>query len=331
MSNNERFRTELASKLADVLPPEQMREVLKAVDLTSTDYDISRKPVELITTENMPEVVKVYLASKAVENLSMKTLEQYRYKLLNFFGTIRKSFQDVSPNDIRLYLYGYKQEHNASDRYLECIRVTLNSFFVWLVTNDYILRNPCEKVERIHYVEKQREPLTPFELEVFRDYCEDIREKALVDFLFSTGCRVSECADVKLSDINFNERSVIIRHGKGDKPRIVYFNAESELTLRKYLAARSGDSDSLFISMRSPYHAIGAHAIENIMKKISARAGMHVYPHKLRHTFATSGLHGGMALEKLQALMGHAKPETTLIYAKQCQQDLQLEHRRIYA
>jgi integrase/recombinase XerD len=67
------------------------------------------------------------------------------------------------------------------------------------------------------------------------------------------------------------------------------------------------------------------------MKKISERAGMHVYPHKLRHTFATSGLRGGMPLDKLQALMGHENPETTLIYAKQSQQDLQLEHRRIYA
>lgn len=331
MENNERFRNELASKLLDVLPPDKLREVLKAVDLTSTDYDISRKPVELITTEELPEVVKFYLASKAVENLSKKTLSQYRYKLINFFSAVRKSYADIAPNDIRLYLYGIKQTRNASDRYLDNIRITLHGFFDWLVCNDYLLKNPCDKVEHIHFTERQRDPLTPYELEVFRDACETIREKALVDFLFSTGCRVSECSEVRLSDIDFNERSVLIRHGKGNKPRTVYFNAESELTLRKYLSTRSDATDALFVSVKVPYQPIGAHAIENVLKKISERAGMHVYPHKLRHTFATSGLRGGMPLDKLQALMGHENPETTLIYAKQCQQNLQLEHRRIYA
>ena len=331
MNNNELFRTDLQTKLAAVLTPEQLREAMKAVDMTSDNYDISRKPVELITTDSLPEVVKFYLASKAVENVSKGTLAQYRYKLVNFFGAVKKPFQDVTPNDVRLYLYGIKQTRNASDRYLDNIRITLHGFFDWCVRNDYLVKSPCEKVERIHYTERKREPLTPYELEEFRYCCEDIREKALVDFLFSTGCRVSECACVRLSDIDFNERSVLIRHGKGNKQRMVYFNAESELTLRKYLATRSDDTDALFVSVRFPHHAIGSHAIENILTKVSKRAGMHVFPHKLRHTFATSGLRGGMPLDKLQALMGHENPETTMIYAKQCQQNLQLEHRRIYA
>jgi len=87
----------------------------------------------------------------------------------------------------------------------------------------------------------------------------------------------------------------------------------------------------LFVTIRAPHHRLGVKAIENEIAKISDRCGKHVYPHKLRHTFATSGLRGGMPLDKLQALMGHAKPETTLIYAKQDQTDLQREHSRIYA
>jgi site-specific recombinase XerD len=76
---------------------------------------------------------------------------------------------------------------------------------------------------------------------------------------------------------------------------------------------------------------MGTRSLEVEITKIAQRCDMHVYPHKLRHTFATSGLRGGMPLDKLQALMGHAKPETTLIYAKLDTTDLQLEHSRVYA
>lgn len=103
------------------------------------------------------------------------------------------------------------------------------------------------------------------------------------------------------------------------------------MTLRKYLESRKDNNEALFVTIRAPHHRLGVKAIENEISKIAQRCGKHVFPHKLRHTFATSGLRGGMPLDKLQALMGHAKPETTLIYAKQDQTDLQREHQRVYA
>ncbi len=331
MCDYENFRTVLAMNLSAALPADQLAAALRAVDLSLGDYEITRKNLELIAAGGVPEAVKLFIASKAIANASAGTLRQYRYKLINFFDAVRKPFTDVTATDVRLYLYRYKTEHNASDRYLENIRITLNSFFTWLVENEYLPRNPCAKVEKIRYSEARRDPLTPFQLELFRWNTENVREKALIDFFFSTGCRVSECADVRLSDIDWTERSVRIRHGKGDKERIVYFNAESELTLRRYLATRDDDTDALFVSLRAPHHPIGAHALENTIKKVAERTGLHVYPHRLRHTFATSGLHGGMPLHILQQLMGHANPRTTLIYAKQSQEDLQHEHRRVYA
>ena len=329
--NSELFRNELITKLEASLPPEQLRAVLAAFDTTSASYEIHRQQLDMITTDGFPEVVKWYLASKAVANRSPGTIKQYRYKLLHFFDAVRKPFQDIRPNDIRVYLYQFKKERNASDRYMECIRITLNSFFQWLVENEYLMRNPCAQVEKIRFNAKRREPLSMEQLETLRWNVKDVREKALIDFLFSTGCRASECADVRLSDIDWKDRSVLIRHGKGDKERIVYFNAEALVSMRNYLDTRQDDTDALFVSTKAPHGALGTHALENIISKVAGRTDLHVFPHKLRHTFATAGLNSGMPLHVLQQLMGHAKPETTMIYAKQMQDGLRNEHQRIYA
>lgn len=331
-SNYENFRTVLTFNLSTVLTdPQQLRDVLAMVDISLHDFEISRKPMEIIPATGVPEVVKYYLASKAIANLSKGTLKQYHYKLTNFFDTVRKSYLDIRANDIRIYLYNYKLEHGSSDCYMDNVRITLNSFFQWLVDNEYLLRNPCAQVEKIKYQPKRREPLTTYSLEDLRWHCEGVREKALVDFLYSTGCRISECANVMLSDIDWHENAVLIRHGKGDKQRIVYFNDEAKVSLKAYLKTRQDDTPALWVSTKRPHQQLQSHALENIIKTIGQRIGVHAYPHKLRHTFATVGLRNGMPLEKLQALLGHSNPQTTLIYAKHDNTQLHMEHLRAFS
>ena len=328
----ENFRTVLTMNLCTVINDSTvLQDVLKMVDVSMSDFDIQKKQMDIIPATNMTSIIKCFLASKAISNLSKGTLKQYHYKLVHFFDSVRKSYKDIVANDIRIYLYQFKMERNASDSYVDNVRITLNSFFKWLVDNEYLDKNPFAKVDKIKYQQKRREPLTSYQLETVRWHTNNVREKALIDFFYSTGCRVSECADVRLTDINWEQRSVHIRHGKGDKERTVYFNAEAEVTMRAYLNTRSDDTDALFVSAKSPHQPLQSHALENIIQKVSKCAGISVYPHKLRHTFATASLRSGMALEKLQNLMGHSKPETTLIYAKQDQYALQMEHQRVYA
>lgn len=329
--SSENFRNELITKLYTSIPSDQLQKVLFIVDSTLLSYDVTRKPVALITAGEIPEVVKYFIASKAVKNASINTLKIYKLRLIDFFAVTKKSFQDITANDVRLYFYYYKESRGASDSYLDNIRRILNSFFSWLVINEYLIRNPCAQIEHIKYQEKERKPLSPYELEVLRWNCKSVREKAMVDFFFSTGVRLSEFRNMNKSDIDWNAHSVIVRHGKGDKQRMVFFNAESELSLRKYLESRTDDNEALFVTLKRPYKRMSGKAIENIISNIAKRSGMHVYPHILRHTFATSGLRGGMALETLQALMGHSEPKTTLIYAKLDKNDLQREHSRIYS
>lgn len=331
MSSSESFRNELIARMIQSIPQEQVCNLLPILDQTMSGYDISRKRLEIIPVDGIPEAVKAFIASKSICNCSQGTLKIYTLRLVNFFSMLKKSPQDITVADIRRYLFYYKSQRSASDSYIDEIRRILNSFFSWCVTNEYLIRNPCATVEKTKYQEAEREPLVPYDLEVFRWHCRTLREKALVDFFFSTGMRLAECHDCNKSDINWKDRIVIIRHGKGNKRREVCFNAESELSLRKYLESRTDSDEALFVSERRPHGRLSARGIENVIRKVSVRAGMHVYPHKLRHTFATAGLRGGMPLEMLQTIMGHAEPRTTMIYAKLNQADVRREYARIYS
>ena len=125
----ELFRNVLTMNLCQVMPPDKIDEVLKAVDISASDFEVQRKPMAIITTGSIPEVVKMYLGTRIVANLSKGTIDQYRYKLFHFFNAVNKPYADITPNDIRMYLYTFKVEHNVSDNYLDNIRRVLNSFF----------------------------------------------------------------------------------------------------------------------------------------------------------------------------------------------------------
>lgn len=334
MSQNtyESFRTALTMNLcSSIQDPDVLRDVLAAVDVTMAGYEISRKHTDIVPVAGTPEVLKHYLAAKAIGNRSAGTVKQYRYKLSAFLEDVRKPYTDITPNDIRVYLYQFQTKHNAKDTYVENVRVTINSFFTWLVENDYLQKNPCLKVEKIKCQQRQREALTTLSVEALRWHCADAREKALVDFLYSTGCRVSECAGVLLDDIDWATNAVLIRNGKGGKQRTVYFNDEAKVSLREYLKTRQDDSPALWVRTTASHAQLHKRGLQCIISDIGKRAGIHVYPHKLRHTFATVGLRNGLSLDKLQALMGHASPRTTLIYAEQNNLQLRMEHTKAFS
>ena len=330
---NERFRNEFAARIFETLPQDQVKAVLDAFDATSYDYDIEHKKYEIITTDGTIQVVKAYLAAKAIGGLSFETIRQYQFTLFNFFNTVKKVHSNICPDDIRMYLNYYLFQIGRSKAYVDQIRVRLNTFFQWLVDNGHLIRNPCAPVERIKYTKKKKEAFTPYQLETIKwDAAQiDIRTRALIDILYSSGMRIDECAHVKLTDIDWTSRKVFIHHGKGDKERIVYFDAESELTLRKYLETRKDNLDALFVSSIKPYHAVQKHALENALKKVGVLSQLHVHAHKFRRTFATRSANSGMNLSTLQTLMGHADPKTTMHYVTMSTNNLQNEHQRVYA
>ena len=333
--SSESCRNELALQLTGVLSPEQLHSVLAAVDLTAVSYDIQRRSMDLIPYGGLPQAVNLFLNSKTVENLSAGTIYQYQRKLLMFFSYIIRPIQEISAGDIYAFLAAYKIERHVSDSTLDGTRRILNTFFTWLVDQDYLIKIPVAKVSKIKYQEAQRVPLDPIQLEQLRDNCVTLKEKALVEVFYSTGARVSEVAAMSRYDVNWQNQSITIRHGKGNKRRVVFFSPRAEFLLRKYLASRKDSDEALFAAdrKRHPGRYMTAHTIQDIFKKIRQRqaVGAKCTPHVLCHTMATASLRAGMPLPNLQALLGHSKPETTMIYAHIDTSDLQQAHRRVYA
>lgn len=335
MNGYESFKTEFVSHLTNIdLPDGVMEKILHAADLTAQRYTIARTETSIIAAENsFPEVAKLFLVARTVEERSKNTIDLYRYTLTKFFNAIRKPVGQISSNDIRLYLANYKSLRQVKNITIATIRNIIGNFFEWCTFSGYLSVNPVKFIMKVKTEKHPRSAMSSIELEHLRSVCCTLREKAMIDFLFSTGCRVSEMCNAKIANINWLDHSIYIEHGKGDVSRTVYLNAEAEVSLRAYLSSRKRQSVYIFTAERniSGDNPLCSRQIQKIVRKIQARAEVvktHVTPHILRHTMATTALGNGMPIEQVQQLLGHANINTTLIYAKVNQSDVQRSHQR---
>lgn len=228
-----------------------------------------------------------------------------------------------------MYLYNTQENRGISNRTLDGRRAAIHAFFEWAAGEGYVDKNPCRSIKNIKYERIQKKPLTDMELERIRQVCKTIREKAMVEFLYSTGARVTEACTVKKTDVDFHKGEVVVL-GKGNKHRTTYLNARSKLLLKQYLASRDDDSEYLFVSERKPHGALKKEAIERIIKLIGERAELDrpLTPHLFRHTLATLMLQRGTPITEVQKILGHVNINTTMIYAKVADEDVKASHMK---
>jgi len=305
---------------------------LRILDQVIMNYDVRLKEADLDTYEGeLPEIAKTYLICKKMTGLSNGTLENYRIILNVFFKKVKKLPQFITANEIREFLYTYQEQKSVSHRTIDKYREYITRFFAWAYNEGYISDNPARNIAAIKYEEKPREALTQVELEYLRMACETVRERAIIEFLYSTGARVSELIVIKKSDVNWYEKSVHL-FGKGRKHRISFLNAKAEVALIKYLESRDDDCEYLFVSMKKPYQNLSKDGIEKIVRNIAHRAsnniGKHITPHILRHTTATMALQSGMPIADISKLLGHESIDTTMIYAKSSIEDVRSGHKK---
>lgn len=260
--------------------------------------------------------VKLFIDNLEFENYSVHTKNNYRQELTNYIKNIDKNILSVNTGDIRNYLSTYK--HLTISTVTKKLNI-LRSFYGWLHSEEIIDKNPTDKIKTPKQEYILREGLTIEELELVRESCETKQQRALFETFYSTGGRLSEIQNVRINDINWNEKSVII-YGKGKKERKVFLSAKAIYHITSYLNSRDDDCEYLVIGTRKPYRKLSTRSIQRIIDKIELKAkekGLkkHLTPHVIRRTLASLSLEAGMDMNDLQNILGHADVETTKLYA----------------
>lgn len=292
-------------------------------------YEISEKVTGIVpyNSEGYNEkIINLFIMNKAVKGLTERSLHFYRTTLTKILNVIQKPANMVSADDIKVYLARRQLIDKVTDVTCHNEFRVLSSFYEWMLRDEQIEKNPMHKVDEPKVRKKKKKAFSTMECELIRSACLDDRERAIVEVLFSTWCRVSEVAGIKISDIKNDSVTVT---GKGEKERTVYLNSKAKLAIETYLDSRSDDSPYLFVSMNKPYKALDKGWIEKIVKAIGERAGVeNVHPHRFRRTGATLALKTGMRIELVSGILGHESIETTQIYLDINEDEMKQAHEK---
>ena len=302
------------------------------IELTKCLVDVFEN-VEVRCENNFTELDNVdlldlFLSAKKVEGCSDATLTYYRSTIIRLFDGLDKNVCSMSTDDLRSYLYDYKEANGLSKVSVDNIRRIFSSFFAWLEDEDYILKNPVKRIHRVKTPRLVKDTLSDENLELLCDECDNLRDLAIIELLRSTGMRVGELVNLNIYDVDFNERECVV-FGKGEAERVVYFDARCKIHLQKYLESRCDDNPALFVSLRRPYERLGINGVEMRLKKLGDKCGIDgVFPHKFRRTLATDAIDKGMPIEQVQKLLGHVQIDTTMQYAMVNQNNVKISHRK---
>ena len=313
----EKLKNELILLLDKNVDSETLHKLERGIEIILSNYEVDERQTNIVLYKSViPKTVEIYIVSKKIEGLSDKTLYLYKIVLEDFFQTVRKDPENITANDIRVYLYKYQKEHGISNRTLDSKRTIICTYFGWMASEGYLGKNPAINISPIKYERKHKKAMSQLDLEKVRAACKTNRERAVVEMLYSTGCRVTELERLNISDVNFETKEVIL-FGKGDKHRISYLNAKAEVALKEYLGERNDSNKALFVYERKPHGRLKKSGIEAMIRKIMERipdVTTHVTPHIFRHTTATTALDRGMNVVDVSKLLGHRRVETTMEY-----------------
>ena len=284
------------------------------------------------------------------QNRSQKTIANYDHyltRLIDFAGDELK-VRDIDAELIRKWrLWLNRLGTNVSDELQKTTQnyhlIALRSFLKFCAKRD-IETLSADKVELAHTTRKQVTFLNEDELERMFDQPDlgkmsGLRDRAILELLFSSGLRVSELVGLDREHINLKRREFTVR-GKGQKDRPIFISDEAAQWLERYLKERDDNTKPLFVrysgrksvDLSGNFHRLTARSVQRLVARYALLAGItkHVSPHTLRHSFATDLLMNGADLRSVQAMLGHSNIATTQIYTHVTDPHLKSVHERFH-
>ena len=324
------------------------------LNLAMVDFDVTAHETHLAvrSEEQNIEYIKRFIASKIVKGCTERTVKYYATEIPKSLKKIGKCVTDINADDVRIYIAVRMQRDRVSKTTINNELRCLSSFFQYLTANGAVRLNPMINIDKIKENKIKKLAFTDVDCEKLRNGCRNNREKAIVELLLSTGCRISELCQMRIDEL---DDDAIIVHGKGNKDRTVYLNAKAQVAIKNYLAERKDASLWLFpkgvgvaqenLSVKSKSNSckhtwykdaklvvnepVTTGSIEQMIRKLGRRCGVEkAHPHRFRRTCATFALRRGMPIEQVSRMLGHEQIATTQIYLDLSDDDLKQSHKK---
>lgn len=295
---------------------------------------------EILGDDGIVEWSESFILDRKIQNMSPGTIHFYKSKLKLFHEyreiIVIDHISQITPNIIRNYLiYLNEKGHNPGGTHA-CYRV-LKTFLLWWEreTEPEGWKNPIHKVKAPRLAVKPLEPVSITQVKALIQTCNtqdfyDLRDKAIFLFLLDTGARAAETCEVNLEDIDLQNGSVLIRSGKGRKPRTVFLGKKSKRALRVYIKSRVkpnklNPDSALWVTQKES--RLTYWGLNQILRRRAKKINIEKpSPHDFRRAFALNFLRNGGDIYSLQHLMGHADLQVLRRYLAQTTDDLQIAH-----
>ncbi|MBU0635822.1 tyrosine-type recombinase/integrase [Candidatus Micrarchaeota archaeon] len=269
----------------------------------------SSKKTDTILPENQ-KLLEQFRQEMIVAGYSKRTIKTYLLLVRSFLRVLKKSAKDCSRSDIIEFMATKKEEGQVSPTTLALVYSALNYFF-----KNFLQLKIMEEIKSPKKGKKIPTVLTKEEVRRLIKATRRGRNRLIVEFLYSTGVRVSEAVTIKLNALDFKECIARVKGGKGNKDRVIILSKQWIKEAKKYLKRKKVSSEFLFSQKTTP-HSISADTIQRIIRNACQKSGINkkITPHALRHSFATHLLEAGENIRTIQELLGHASLATTQIY-----------------
>ena len=245
-----------------------------------------------------------------IRGFSPETVKAYLRHNLGFLDFIKKRPDSVSEDDIKAYLAHLISDKKLSASTAALVRSSLLFFYNQVLGKGFLgIKTP--KIQR-----NPPEVLSKDEVKALIDACVNDKSRLLIELLYSSGMRVSECLNLRVEDIDFNENICVVKQGKGKKDRITVLSENLAQSLQDFLKKQGFSSGLIFRNKHE--RPLSVRNAQKIVSGAAKRAGIkkRVTPHKLRHSFATHLLDSGVSIRVIQELLGHSNLQTTQIYTR---------------
>lgn len=287
--------------------------------------------MEQVINLSARDLLEIWLKEREIQNQSKHTLQAYERDVadfLEFCAVQQLALNDVEATDLRQFLAEKVEQHGLSSSSLQRMLSSIRQFMKWAEQAQYLAFNPADDfqlkrqsrplpgmvdIETVNQILDQPAPETEAQQQMW------LRDKAILELLYSSGLRLAEIQSLRIKDVDFNRQLLRIT-GKGNKTRVVPFGSKAKDSLMEWLKIYplwNGDfvpDANVFITQKG--NPLGARQIENRVKFQAQRAGVNVdlHPHLLRHCFASHMLSNSGDLRAVQEMLGHSNLSTTQIY-----------------